>query len=1388
MNYSTYGVERQILDNPTFSGELTPLVGLNATMVPRRTDSFEEPKLTHARLRELLITTYPGAYRENNGNVWRSYIRQFYDGQKTGQTGRFAGFSYEERGHSGDGKILPPTVRVDARNDRTPAARVIALPSSATKAQIPGDDLTKNGTFFEGGVYFAHKKPTCGGNSFGLPCVFGSKHPDSKFLPEWNTCSYLGSKRPWCYTNKQRSKFGYCDCEQSEEQWTRAVGWLPNYHNVGPAGGGDVYLNSDDLHHPVVGLMYEARPQATRLKTNSSLCVRSEHYGAFVKGEFFEEGQGEKWGKEIICPDGEVLTGLASAGEYRGGPGSPPPPAPPPQGGCDANYHEVKGDCGGFGGINNKGYGRVYANQAVCAAMCDSEEQCSSFEFSPSERKCALNTCRNPERGYPYKDFRLCKKNQITTGVEIKLTQTAPRCGIPAGYSVAHNKRFKSSRVGDTSKKLEVAANDGCDFRAMKCPDGNVAVGFKFDTSFSSGGQPQTAHHWEDYCRRDRRVMSMVLLCAPIFMEDAPNFRRICDNADCNTTVGQEKTVVSPRECTDLCEKTAGCLSVRITDLTATSTQGALLGSSSDGMDADGTYADADGALRKNEFKGATLLPAFAKPRKCEMFSGQCVASATNPFGKPIKVYSYSKPAVFSPVELEHPTTMAGLAKYRAGTSANVLINAKAITWGGTPWSICSLPCGTGVQRRQVFCAQRTANQTKANAKSGAEESFSLSQKIDDGLCVGMNKPTTERWCNQFHCDLECRVDAVRARLPCHQYQQDTRRNAIEFRTRQQACEQNGCCFVRSLDESKRMSAAPTSECYAKPFQPYTMWMEMGFGQCSADGTIVGDPALYGRDPWFGSSQYMTLKGAVIPGSNGTLATQSKRNLCMWTNGTIAASTACSKKDQPTATRNCNNMTIAPTCNDGVGCGLHGKCVRSVPQRVVKAAGPWIYVEKCECEKGWATPTRINATSSRTVYGSPCSVNISSAFKWQTTTSDSGMHNNRPDLKQCTQPAGGKGSTGLKGTKVECTYTGHGSVALPAPWTGVDVQKNSGMQCSAGASFCGRGSAVAAIHKTDIALCGAHPKYTLGACNLCDCNALASYGTSTFCNGEEATITGLVGKVACKDGAWNTKVEGRHPEETIAKEQSKWKHTVVGPTPGSTFSWQQKGLGGLGQDFLLLEHRTTAAIAYNMRTSHISTCAKTCRGAPNCPGFVWRGGQCSILDPFRMTLNPVNRGPDGALSDSHLAIRVGFFTTFNADPTLIAAAKQPTWSTDVANKVIAANRAISKLTARVPHDDPIWNWIDTAKGQQGVPLKKSFFSLAWPVHVRLGWSRLRILWLVALLCLASAPAPVSHSPLLTQTVAGSISLSAAARRQAHALHDELFQRHPSGPKSSALHR
>ena len=86
-----------------------------------------------------------------------------------------------------------------------------------------------------------------------------------------------------------------------------------------------------------------------------------------------------------------------------------PPAAPPP---CTPDYVRVKGDCTGWGRVENAGGGQVVADVLECADLCTSRAACTGFEFSPSTSRCNLNTCRASEirLGSHFEDFLLCVK------------------------------------------------------------------------------------------------------------------------------------------------------------------------------------------------------------------------------------------------------------------------------------------------------------------------------------------------------------------------------------------------------------------------------------------------------------------------------------------------------------------------------------------------------------------------------------------------------------------------------------------------------------------------------------------------------------------------------------------------------------------------------------------------------------------------------------------------------------------------------------------------------------------------------------------------------------------------------------------------------------------
>ena len=158
----------------------------------------------------------------------------------------------------------------------------------------------------------------------------------------------------------------------------------------------------------------------------------------------------------------------------------------------------------------------------------------------------------------------------------------------------------------------------------------------------------------------------------------------------------------------------------------------------------------------------------------------------------------------------------------------------------------------------------------------------------------------------------------------------------------------------------------------------------------------------------------------------------------------------------------------------------------------------------------------------------------------------------------------------------------------------------------------------------------------------------------------------------------------------------------------------------LESTFIVLEHRTVSAASYSF-TSSLHGCIETCRGIPNCPGFVWSGNggkwaaKCELIDTWLLENRPINRH-----ATTHMVMRRGFLRSTAATPELIDAAASATeWTSELADRILAANRAQTKRMGALPFNDTLWDWIESVPTEhmaQGVPLSKSIFSYTYPVH------------------------------------------------------------------------
>ena len=82
---------------------------------------------------------------------------------------------------------------------------------------------------------------------------------------------------------------------------------------------------------------------------------------------------------------------------------------------CGSGYVRSVGDVAGDGAIDGVGNLQTVTSCAECAALCGNKKTCLSFECSPSENKCNLNTVKHAtHRVHPsFPDYVLCIKGSV---------------------------------------------------------------------------------------------------------------------------------------------------------------------------------------------------------------------------------------------------------------------------------------------------------------------------------------------------------------------------------------------------------------------------------------------------------------------------------------------------------------------------------------------------------------------------------------------------------------------------------------------------------------------------------------------------------------------------------------------------------------------------------------------------------------------------------------------------------------------------------------------------------------------------------------------------------------------------------------------------------------
>eukprot|EP01047_Picozoa_sp_COSAG01_P004878 COSAG01_NODE_162_length_23597_cov_21.924130_21_plen_741_part_00 len=95
---------------------------------------------------------------------------------------------------------------------------------------------------------------------------------------------------------------------------------------------------------------------------------------------------------------------------------------------CPSGYIAKSGDKPGFGDSNAGGKRTGILQISSCGQLCNSNSNCKSFEWSPSELFCNLNNVGNPPSTTQYKDYQYC----VQTHAQQRAT-----CACAAGWTGA---------------------------------------------------------------------------------------------------------------------------------------------------------------------------------------------------------------------------------------------------------------------------------------------------------------------------------------------------------------------------------------------------------------------------------------------------------------------------------------------------------------------------------------------------------------------------------------------------------------------------------------------------------------------------------------------------------------------------------------------------------------------------------------------------------------------------------------------------------------------------------------------------------------------------------------------------------------------------------------
>merc|ERR1711879_302266 len=124
---------------------------------------------------------------------------------------------------------------------------------------------------------------------------------------------------------------------------------------------------------------------------------------------------------------------------------------------CAKGYMYMPGDVPGSG--SNQFVATSGIDSAnKCAEYCDKEKNCGSYEFSPSELKCNVNTENEPTSKKIYKDYQFCSKK--STGKHAGFIRYEPKDVRAASQTTAPPEKPPASKSESAQEAVAMSRED----------------------------------------------------------------------------------------------------------------------------------------------------------------------------------------------------------------------------------------------------------------------------------------------------------------------------------------------------------------------------------------------------------------------------------------------------------------------------------------------------------------------------------------------------------------------------------------------------------------------------------------------------------------------------------------------------------------------------------------------------------------------------------------------------------------------------------------------------------------------------------------------------------------------------------------------------------------